>query len=169
MAYQSPRGPAPWNLWVRRHKVLTVLGGIALLLLLISVAAQAGTTKGTPSPGARSTAARSATRSAAQPSPTTAAPSSAVQTTAPAPVPATSAAVSVPATAAAAAPPPPPRPATTAPPPPPKVGCHPLSNSGTCYEPGEFCRKSDHGASGVAGDGKSIICENNDGWRWEPA
>jgi hypothetical protein len=47
--------------------------------------------------------------------------------------------------------------------------CHPLSNEGTCYEPGEFCRKSDHGVTGVAGDGKTIICEDNDGWRWEPA
>jgi hypothetical protein len=48
-------------------------------------------------------------------------------------------------------------------------GCYPLSNKGTCYEPGERCRNSDHGASGVAGDGKSIICADNDGWRWEPA
>lgn len=46
--------------------------------------------------------------------------------------------------------------------------CHPLSNKGTCYEPGEFCRKSDHGVTGVAGDGKTIICKDNDGWRWEP-
>jgi len=47
-------------------------------------------------------------------------------------------------------------------------GCYPLSNKGTCYEPGERCRNSDHGASGVAGDGKSIQCADNDGWRWEP-
>jgi hypothetical protein len=38
-----------------------------------------------------------------------------------------------------------------------------------CYEPGEYCRGSDHGASGVAGDGKAISCEDNDGWRWEPS
>jgi hypothetical protein len=48
-------------------------------------------------------------------------------------------------------------------------GCYPRSNEGTCYEPGEYCRDSDHGASGVAGDGERIICEDNDGWRWEPA
>lgn len=48
------------------------------------------------------------------------------------------------------------------------AGCHPLSNEGTCYEPGEFCRTTDHGMSGVAGDGKPITCEDNDGWRWEP-
>jgi hypothetical protein len=48
------------------------------------------------------------------------------------------------------------------------ASCYPLSNGGNCYEPGEYCRKSDHGASGVAGDGKKILCENNDGWRWEP-
>jgi hypothetical protein len=53
-------------------------------------------------------------------------------------------------------------PATTA-------SCYPLSNEGTCYEPGEYCRDDDHGTSGVAGDGKTIICEDNDGWRWEPA
>jgi hypothetical protein len=42
-------------------------------------------------------------------------------------------------------------------------------NEGTCYEPGEFCREGDHGVSGVAGDGQKIICEDNNGWRWEPA
>jgi len=54
-------------------------------------------------------------------------------------------------------------PASTAP-----ASCYPLSNEGTCYEPGEFCRKTDHGKTGVAGDGKAIRCEDNDGWRWEP-
>jgi hypothetical protein len=49
------------------------------------------------------------------------------------------------------------------------AGCHPLSNEGTCYEPGEYCREDDHGTSGIAGDGEAIICEDNDGWRWEPA
>lgn len=48
-------------------------------------------------------------------------------------------------------------------------GCYPLTNGGNCYQPGEFCRHSDHGASGVAGNGENIVCENNDGWRWEPA
>lgn len=67
-----------------------------------------------------------------------------------------------------------PTPVTTlAPPPnsspPAPAGCHPLSDEGTCYEPGEFCRDSDHGVTGVAGDGKTITCEDNDGWRWEPA
>jgi hypothetical protein len=47
--------------------------------------------------------------------------------------------------------------------------CTPLSDEGTCYEPGEYCRNSDHGASGVAGDGESITCTDNDGWRWEPS
>jgi hypothetical protein len=49
------------------------------------------------------------------------------------------------------------------------ASCYPLSDEGTCYEPGEYCRDDDHGMSGVAGDGKSIVCEDNDGWRWEPA
>lgn len=46
--------------------------------------------------------------------------------------------------------------------------CQPLTDGGNCYEPGEYCRDSDHGSSGIAGDGKSIACEDNDGWRWEP-
>jgi hypothetical protein len=45
--------------------------------------------------------------------------------------------------------------------------CNPISDEGTCYEPGEYCRDDDHGASGIAGDGESIVCEDNDGWRWE--
>jgi hypothetical protein len=67
---------------------------------------------------------------------------------------------------------PPPPPPTLAPAPTspaPNAGCYPLSNEGTCYEPGEYCRKTDHGASGIAGDGKAITCEYNDGWRWEPS
>jgi len=47
--------------------------------------------------------------------------------------------------------------------------CYPLSDEGTCYEPGEYCRDSDHGVTGVAGDGEQITCEDNDGWRWEPS
>jgi cardiolipin synthase A/B len=46
------------------------------------------------------------------------------------------------------------------------TACHPLTDGGNCYEPGEYCRDDDHGASGVAGDGKSITCEDDDGWRW---
>ena len=49
------------------------------------------------------------------------------------------------------------------------TGCYPLTDAGNCYEPGEYCRASDHGMTGVAGDGETIICEDNDGWRWEPA
>ena len=67
-------------------------------------------------------------------------------------------------------PPPPPAPKTTAPaPPPPPSGCYPKASTGNCYEPGEFCPHADAGMSGVAGDGKAIICEDNDGLRWEPA
>jgi FtsZ-interacting cell division protein ZipA len=47
--------------------------------------------------------------------------------------------------------------------------CYPISDEGTCYEPGEYCRDDDHGTSGVAGDGEAITCEDNDGWRWEPS
>jgi hypothetical protein len=50
----------------------------------------------------------------------------------------------------------------------PPSGCHPLSDEGTCYQPGEFCSSIDYGVSGVASNGESIECENNGGWRWEP-
>jgi hypothetical protein len=64
--------------------------------------------------------------------------------------------------AATAQPTPTPAPAPSAP------SCSPLTDAGNCYEPGEYCRDSDHGASGVAGDGEHITCMDNDGWRWEP-
>jgi hypothetical protein len=46
--------------------------------------------------------------------------------------------------------------------------CHPLSDEGNCYNAGEYCRESDAGVTGIASNGESIICENNDGLRWEP-
>jgi hypothetical protein len=56
-----------------------------------------------------------------------------------------------------------------APAPTPTPSCYPLSDEGTCYEPGEYCRDSDQGTTGVAGDGETITCEDNDGLRWEPS
>ncbi len=44
-----------------------------------------------------------------------------------------------------------------------------LTNSGGCYQPGEFCRSSDHGATGRTASGETIVCRYNNGWRWEPA
>jgi hypothetical protein len=43
-----------------------------------------------------------------------------------------------------------------------------MSDEGSCFEPGEFCPDSDHGVSGVVGDGEKIVCEDNNGWRWGP-
>lgn len=63
---------------------------------------------------------------------------------------------------------PPPPPAPTPPPPAPS-GCYPKTSSGHCYEPGEFCPHADAGMRGIAGDGEAIICEDNNGLRWEPA
>lgn len=71
-------------------------------------------------------------------------------------------------------PPPPPAPAptaappATAAPPPAPSGCFPKASTGNCYEPGEFCPHADAGMRGVAGDGKDILCEDNNGLRWEP-
>ena len=49
-----------------------------------------------------------------------------------------------------------------------RASCHPVYNGGTCYEPGEYCRASDAGVSGVAGDGEAVVCTENNGLRWEP-
>ncbi len=62
---------------------------------------------------------------------------------------------------------PPPTPPTA--PPPTPTSCHPKTSSGNCYEPGEYCSNAEHGMSGVAGDGEAIVCEDDNGWRWEPA
>jgi hypothetical protein len=78
------------------------------------------------------------------------------------------AAVAAPAQPTSAPPPAAPPPTAVPAPPPTAASCHPLSDEGTCYKPGEFCRDSDHGVTGVAGDGETIKCEDNDGWRWEP-
>jgi hypothetical protein len=81
----------------------------------------------------------------------------------------------VPTTAQPTAPPtvpptaPPTDPPTVAPPPPPQQTCYPLSNGGNCYQAGQFCRATDHGASGISGSGQAITCVDNNGWRWEPA
>ncbi|HEX3833052.1 MAG TPA: phospholipase D-like domain-containing protein [Solirubrobacteraceae bacterium] len=61
-----------------------------------------------------------------------------------------------------------PKPTPTPSPTPTPTSCYPTSSSGNCYEPGEYCSDADHGMSGVAGDGEPIVCEDNDGWRWEP-
>lgn len=115
---------------------------------------------GTPSPAVTKSATAAQTVTTApstQAQTTTAPPSTQAQTTAAA----QGTAPPTPARTTPAAPPAPP--ASTAP-----ASCYPLSNEGTCYEPGEFCRNADHGKTGVAGDGKAIKCEDNDGWRWEP-
>jgi cardiolipin synthase len=61
-----------------------------------------------------------------------------------------------------------PKPSPSPTPSPTPTGCYPRASSGNCYEPGEYCSDADHGMTGVAGDGEAIVCENNNGWRWEP-
>lgn len=45
--------------------------------------------------------------------------------------------------------------------------CYPLTNSGKCYKPGEYCRTADRGMTGIDAEGDPIKCEDNNGWRWE--
>jgi len=147
----------------KEHKAgLTAIAFVALLIIGISDCGGNSTPTGSTSPIASASALASAPFTATS-SPTPAAVATKAKPK-PKPKPRRTA---VPATSNAVAPPP----QTTAPAAAPSTpsGCYPLTNGGNCYEPGEFCRNSDHGVSGVAGDGKRIICEDNDGWRWEPA
>lgn len=61
-----------------------------------------------------------------------------------------------------------PKPKPPPPPTPTQTGCSPKTSSGNCYKPGEYCSTADHGMTGVGGNGEPIICEDNNGWRWEP-
>ena len=172
------RGRPARKSWPQRHKVLTVLGSLtALIIVIAGIASASGKAKqadnasavATTTPTRTATPSRTPTHHATStetvPTVTAQATTQAPVATTPAPAATTRAPVSTAAkptaTAHAAAPPPPP---ATAP-----AGCSPLTNGGNCYEPGEYCRDTDHGASGVAGDGKAITCEDKDGWRWEPS
>jgi hypothetical protein len=46
------------------------------------------------------------------------------------------------------------------------ASCYPTASSGNCYQPGQICPSSYHGVTGVAEDGTTIICQDNNGWRW---
>jgi len=150
----------------KEHKAgLTVIAFVVLLIIGISDCGGNSTSASNTSPVAGASAFASTVASApftATSSPTPATVSAKAKAK-PKPKPRRTA---VSATSNAVAPPPQTTAAAAAPSTP--SGCHPLTNGGNCYEPGEFCRNSDHGVSGVAGDGKRIICEDNDGWRWEP-
>jgi len=165
---QHPRPPSGYygrparKLWPQRHKVLTVLGGLAALIIILGgIASATGGGKarqtGNASPVAAATLSHTATPS---PAPTHHATK---KKTRPHEAPVTAQATTpAPAATAPAAAPSSPAAATS-------TGCYPLSDEGTCYEPGEYCRDADHGTSGIAGDGEAITCEDNDGWRWEPS
>jgi hypothetical protein len=158
----GPSGPVPRKPWHKRRWVRIAGVILGALVVIITLANHSGT-----SPTAATAPAKSATPKAqapkATPKPakpaTPAAPAGPARTT---PAAAAPARPSSPAPAQSTQPAAPPAAAAPA-------GCYPLSNEGTCYEPGEYCRNTDHGVSGMAGDGEAITCEDNNGWRWEPA
>ncbi len=167
--YRDHRQPGPppgrpaRKSWPQRHKVLTVLGSLTALLIIAGIASASGNAKqadnasavATTTPTRTATPSRTPTRHATSTGTVlTKAPVTAQATT-----PAPAAATRAPAAIAPAR--------STSPAAAGLASCHPLTNGGNCYEPGEYCRDADHGTSGVAGDGKAITCEDNDGWRWE--
>ncbi len=149
---------------VKKSRNLLLTAGAAVFGLVTVIGCAAGS--GTSTPSGNLSSASSATITPGAPTSHPAVPPTAAPPRTSAPAAQASApsrtAPAAPPTGHAAPPPPPPTTAAAAP------HCYPLSNEGTCYEPGEFCRDADHGASGVAGDGKAITCEDKDGWRWEP-
>ena len=154
--YERP----PRMLWPRRHKVLTALGGLAALIIIGGIASATGGGNARQTGNASPVAATLTHTAIPSPTPTHHATK---KKTRPQETPVTAQATTpAPAATAPAAAPSPPAAATSA-------GCYPLSDEGTCYEPGEYCRDADQGASGIAGDGEAITCEDNDGWRWEPS
>jgi hypothetical protein len=173
----GPSGPVPRKPWHKRRWV-RITGAISgALVVIIALTNHSGTSPAaatSPAKPAATAPAKSATPKAQAPKATPkrtkpAAPAApANPTQAPA-----SPAQTMPAAAAPAQPSSPAPVQSTQPTAPPAAatpaGCYPLSNGGTCYEPGEYCRNADHGVSGMAGDGEAITCEYNNGWRWEPA
>lgn len=171
----GPSGPVPRKPWHKRRwvRITGVIGALAVIIALgnhpgtspaaatapaVSATPKAQASKATPKPAKTAAPAARARPARASASPAQASASPA-QTTPAAAVPAQP---SSPAPAQST--PPAASPAAAAP-----AGCYPLSNAGTCYEPGEYCRNADHEVSGMAGDGEAITCEDNNGWRWEPA
>ena len=170
---------------VRRRGLVTAVVGIVALLVAVSPSQPPATTSalspttmvGGTSPSAyASTSSQSVSPSPTVPTSASSSPSAAVVATTKSRTPATSA---PPKTTAAAPAPvhpsaapvvvhttkatqPAPVQTTTA-----KQSCTPLTNSGKCYTPGEFCRSTDHGKTGIDADGDAIKCVDNDGWRWE--
>jgi hypothetical protein len=156
--HMPPRQPPQrGKSWPSRHKALTgCLALVALIIIIIIVAANSGGSPSSPGSGTTAglTTTASATAAKAPSQHVTQAAAAVQKSQAPAPpAPAQTPPAAVVAPPVSAAPP----------------SCHPLTNGGNCYKPGEYCRNSDHGVSGVAGDGEAISCENNDGWRWEPS
>jgi hypothetical protein len=156
---------------VRRRGIITAVVGIFVIFLAIGSTAPPPTTTvlnptttgGTASPPHTPTSSQSAT-----PSPTVTKSRAPVTS---APPKTTTAAAPVHTSAAPVYTPPAPAPTTQAPQPVQTTAqaqsCYPLTESGNCYKPGEYCRDDDHGASGIDAEGDAITCEDNDGWRWE--
>jgi Protein of unknown function (DUF2510) len=137
--------------WLRRDKLVTVIGSLAALIIVIGGIAS---TSGNAKQADNASAVALATPTSA-PTPSRA-PTHHAKSTKPAPkkTPVTVQATPAPALVVA------PLPSATAPP----VSCHSHWNEGTSYKPGEYCHRSHHGMRGWAGDGRMNTRGNHDGW-----
>jgi len=173
-AYLQTPPPRRPSRRARNKKILIITGSVFGALVLIGAIGSAlgnGKTPATPAAAAaRTTAASPAASQAAPTMSSSPLPAAAAPVTSK-PMPDTSSAA--PTSAAAAPVYIPPAPQRTTPATQPvhttalAQSCYPLTNGGNCYQPGEYCRASDHGASGIDANGDAIKCEDDNGWRWE--
>lgn len=159
------RGPGWWRRFRSLSPRVQLASWIGLAVLLII----GGVVGGVDSSGTTTTAVTAVAPTAAVATETPTTPASTPQSPASSPSPPATATVSasVPSftTSTSSAP----RPSTAVPAPSAAASCYPLTSSGNCYAPGQYCRNTDHGKSGIAGNGQRIVCKNQNGWRWELA
>jgi Protein of unknown function (DUF2510) len=143
--------------WLRRDKLVTVLGSLAALVIVIGgIASTNGNGKQADNASAVALATPTGTRTPSR------APTHHAKSTKPAPkkTPVTVPATPVLAVPAPVAAPPPSAGATP-------VGCHSHRYEDSCSRPSDHCRRSHHDMRGMGGDGNRDACGGYGGWGWE--
>ena len=147
------RGPGWWRRFRSLSPRVQLASWIGLAILLII----GGIVGGVDSSGTTTTAVTAAAPTAAVATETPTTPASTPQSPA-------TVSTSVPSitTSTSSAPPS----SAAVPAPSPAASCYPLTSSKKCYVPGQFCSNADPGKSGIDGNGRKIVCKNQNGWRW---
>lgn len=155
--------------WWRRFRSLSPRAQLASWIGLAVLLIIGGVVGGVDSSGTTTTAVTAAPPTAVVATETPTTPTSTPQSLASSPSPTATATVSTSVPSSTTSTSSAPRSSTAVPAPSAAASCYPLTNSENCYAPGQYCRNTDHGKSGVAGNGRRIVCKNQNGWRWELA